>query len=77
MIAIIEFIFNISNLSIAVCFSIKPLILGVLFSTLVNAVFVAKLLILGILFSTVINAVFLAKPLISGILSSVSAILVM
>ena len=33
---------------------------GILFSTVVNAVFVAKLLILGILFSTVVNAVFVA-----------------
>ena len=44
--------------------------LGILFSTIVNAVFVAKLLISGILFSTVVNAVFVAKLLISGILFS-------
>ena len=50
MIMIIEYIFNISNLSIIVCSLTKPLILGILFSTVVNAVFVAKLLILGILF---------------------------
>ena len=77
MIMIIEFIFNISNLSIVVFFLTKPLILEILFSTVVNAVFVAKLLILGILFSTVVNAVFVAKPLISGILPSISVIFVL
>ena len=74
MIMIIEYIFNISNLSIIVCFLTKPLILGILFSTVVNAVFVAKLLILGILFSTVVNAVYVANPLISGILFFISVI---
>ena len=50
MIMIVEFIFNTSNLSVVVCFFLtKPLILGTLFSTVVNAVFVAKLLISGIL----------------------------
>ena len=50
MIMINEFIFNISNLSIMVCFFLsKPVILGILFSTVVNAVFVAKPLISGIL----------------------------
>ena len=36
MIMIIEYIFNISNLSIIVCFLTKPLILGILFSRVVN-----------------------------------------
>ena len=48
---------------------------GILFSTVVNSVFVANPLILGILFSTVFNAFFAAKFLISGILLSISAIL--
>ena len=77
MITIIEFIFNISNLSIVDCFLTKPLILGFFFSIIVNAVLVAKLLILGILFSTVVNAVFVAKPLTSGVLSSISVILLL
>ena len=64
MIVVIKFIFNIINFSIIVCFLTKLLILGILFSTVVNAVFVAKLLISGILFSTVVNAVFVAKLLI-------------
>ena len=51
--------------------------LGISFSTVVNAGFVAKLLISGILFLTVDNAVFVAKLLKSGILSSVSVILVL
>ena len=75
MIMIIEYIFNISNFGIIVCFLTKPLILGILFSAVVNAVFVTKLLILGILFSTVVNAAFVPKPLISGILFSISVIL--
>ena len=50
MIMVIEFIFNISNRRIIVCFfSTTPVILGILFSTVVNAVFVAKPLISGIL----------------------------
>ena len=77
MIMIIEYIFNISNLSIITFFLTKPLILGILFSTVVNAVFVAELLILVILFSTVANAVFVAKPLISGILFSISVTLLL
>ena len=55
----------------------KLLISGILFSTVVNAVFVAKLLISGILFSTEANAVFVAKLLISGILPPISVILVL
>ena len=49
MIMIIKFIFNFCNFSIIVCFLTKLLTLGILFSTLVNAVFVAKLLVSGIL----------------------------
>ena len=55
----------------------KLLILGILFSTVINAVFVAKLLISGILFPTVVNVVFVAKLLILGILFSNWSILVM
>ena len=51
------------------------LTLGILFSTIANAVFVAKLVILGILFSSVVNAIFVANPLISGTLFSISVIL--
>ena len=36
---------------------------GILFSTVVNAVFVARLLVSGILFLTVVNAVFFARLL--------------
>ena len=49
MIMITEYILNISNLSIVVCFLTKPVILGILFSTVVNTVFVAKPIISGIL----------------------------
>ena len=52
----------------------KLLILGILFSTVVNAAFAAKPLILGILPSVsvilVLQSVFLTRPLVSGILSS-------
>ena len=47
---IINFIFNISNFCVIVCF-LKILTSGILFSTVVNAAFVAKLVISGILFS--------------------------
>ena len=60
---------------------IELVILEILFSTAVNAVFVARLLILGISFLTlfiyVVRLVLLAKLLISGILVSISAILVL
>ena len=46
MIMVSKFIFNISN------FSVK---FGILFSTVVNAVFVAKLLISGIFFSNSVS----------------------
>ena len=49
---------------------------GILFSTVVNSIFVANPLILVILFSTVVNAVFVAKLIISEILFSNSVILV-
>ena len=52
----------------------KLLTLGILFSTAVNAVFVAKLLISGILPSIsvilVLQSVFLTRPLVPGILFS-------
>ena len=53
-------------------FLTKLLTLGVLFSTVVNAVFVAKLLISGILPSIsvilVLQSVVLTRPLVSGVL---------
>ena len=55
----------------------KLLISGILFSTIVNAVFVGKLLTLGIWFSTLVNAVFVDKLVTSGILPSISLILVL
>ena len=59
----------------------KLLVLGILFSTVVNAVFVAKLLISGILFSNsvilVLQSVFLTRLLILGILFSNSVLSVL
>ena len=49
MIMIIKFIFNFCNFSVIIYFLTKLLTLGILFSTVVNAVFVTKLLISGIL----------------------------
>ena len=43
---------------------------GILFSTVVNAVFVAKLPISGILFSNSVSFAFLTKSVTSGILFS-------
>ena len=71
MIIIIQFIFNVSNFSIVVCFFLTKLLMSVLFSTVVNAVFVAKLLILGILFSTTVKSDFLAISDVLGILFSI------
>ena len=51
MIMIIKFIFNFCNFSVIIVFLTKLLTLGILFSTVVNAVFVAKLLISGMLAS--------------------------
>ena len=51
MIMNINFIFNLCNFSVIICFLTKLLTLGILFSTVVNAAFVAKLLISGILAS--------------------------
>ena len=60
---------------------IKLVILGILFSTAANAVFVARLLMLGISFSilfiSVVRLVLVAKLLVSCILGSISAILVL
>ena len=74
---VVKFIFNFCNFRIITFFLTRLLMLGILFSTVANAVFVAKLLISGILFSTVVNPVFVAKLLISGILLSISVILVL
>ena len=72
MIMIIKFIFKFCNFSVIVCFLTKLLTLGILFSTVVNAVFVAKLLISGILPSIsvilVLQSVVLTRPLVSGVL---------
>ena len=55
-------------------FVANPLTSGILFSTVVNAVFVAKLVTLGILPSIseilLFLSVFLTRPLVSGILFS-------
>ena len=51
MIMIINLIFNFCNLVLKSALLTKLLTSVILFSTLVNAVFVAKLLISGILFS--------------------------
>ena len=55
-------------------FLTEPLISGILFSTTVNAAFVAKPLIFGILPSIsvilALQSVFLTRPLVSGILFS-------
>ena len=56
-------------------FVTRPVISGILFSTVVNAEVVAKLLISGILFSTAFNAELVANPLMFGILPSTSVIL--
>ena len=47
---------------------------GILFSTVVNAVFVARLFVSGILFYTVVNAVFVARLLVLGIFFPNSAL---
>ena len=49
MIMIIKFIFNFCKFSVIICFLTKLLMLGILFSTVVNANFVAKSLTSGIL----------------------------
>ena len=49
MIMINKFIFNFCKFSVIICFLTKLLMLGILFSTVVNANFVAKSLTSGIL----------------------------
>ena len=51
MIIISQFLFNFDNFCIIICFVTKLLILGILFLTVANAVFVAKPLMLDILSS--------------------------
>ena len=51
MIMISKILFKLINFCISICFLSKLLPSGILFSTAVNAKFVAKPLILGILFS--------------------------
>ena len=55
-------------------FLTKLLIIGILFSTAVKAVFVAKLLTFGILFSNSVSFVFLTKSVRPGILFSNSVL---
>ena len=55
MIIISKFLFNFSNFCVIIYFLTKLLILGILFSTAVNAVFVAKLLTSGIFFSNSVS----------------------
>ena len=73
-----KFIFNFCNFSVVVCFLTKLLTSGILFSRVINSVFIAKLLILGILPSIsvilVLQSVFLTKPLVSGIFFSNSVL---
>ena len=65
-----KFIFNFSNFCVIICFLTKLLILGILFSAVVNTAFAAKGLILDILPSIpvilVLQSVFLTRPLVSG-----------
>ena len=72
MIMIIKFIFNFCNFS--VIFLTRLLTLGILFSKVVNAVFVNKLVTSGILAFISLDlesySVFLTRPLVSGILFS-------
>ena len=77
MIMIIKFIFNFCNFSVIVCVFNKLLTLGILFSTVVNAVFVAKLLISGILFSNSVSFVYLTKSVTLGTFFSSSVLSVL
>ena len=77
MIMISKFLFNLRKFCVITCFLTKLLILGILFSTAVNAaLFVAKPLILGIVLSisvmSALSYVFLTSLLVSGILFSSS-----
>ena len=56
-----NFLFTFCNFCVIVCFLTKLLTLGILFSTVVNAVFGAKLLTSGILFSNSVRFAFLTK----------------
>ena len=58
MIMIGEFLFNVTNFCVIICFSTNLLTSGILFSTAVNADFVAKPLTSGILFSDSVSFVF-------------------
>ena len=62
MIMIVKFIFNFCDFSVIIYFFNQLLTLGILFSTVVNAVFVTKLPTLEIL------PVFLTRPIASEIL---------
>ena len=71
-----KFLFNFSNFCVIICFLTKLLILGILFSTVVNAVFVAKLPRSGNLPSNSMNlamySVFQTRSLVLGIFFSIS-----
>ena len=75
-----KFLFNFCNFCVISYFVTKLLILGILFSTAVNAAFVAKPLILGILPSIsvilALQSVFLTRPLVSGTFFSNSVLCV-
>ena len=66
MIMISKFLFNFGNFCFIICFLTKLLSLGILFSTVVSAVFVARLLTSGILSSNSVNFVFLTKLVTLG-----------
>ena len=68
-----ELFFKLTDFCDIVCFLTK-IILGILFSTAVNAVFVAKVLTSGILLSNSLSFVFLTKLFTSGIFFSSSAL---
>ena len=71
---IIKFIFNFCNFGVIVCISTKLLTSGILFSSIVNVVFVAKLQISGILFSKSVSFAFLTKSVTLGIFFSISVL---
>ena len=66
MIMMSKFFFNFSNFCDIVCFLTKLLTLGILFSSAVNAVFVAQVPVFGILFSTSLIFAFLTRLLTPG-----------
>ena len=80
MIMISKFFFNFRNFCVIICFLTKLLALGILFSTAVNAVFVANILTSGILSSIsvilVLQTTFLTWSLVLRIFFSISDLFV-